>query len=24
VTADGLIYVTDRLAGGLYILERTG
>jgi hypothetical protein len=23
VTADGLVYVTDRFAGGLYILERT-
>jgi hypothetical protein len=24
VTADGLVYVTDRFTGGLYILERTG
>jgi hypothetical protein len=24
VTADGLVYVTDRFAGGLYIVERTG
>ena len=23
VTADGLVYVTDRFAGGLYIIERT-
>jgi sugar lactone lactonase YvrE len=23
VTADGLIYVTDRFTGGLYIVERT-
>jgi hypothetical protein len=23
-TADGLVYVTDRFTGGLYILERTG
>jgi sugar lactone lactonase YvrE len=24
VTADGLVYATDRYAGGLYIFERTG
>ncbi len=24
VTADGLVYATDRFAGGLYIVERTG
>jgi hypothetical protein len=24
VAADGLVYVTDRFTGGLYILERTG
>ena len=24
VGPDGLVYVTDRFAGGLYILERTG
>lgn len=24
VAADGLVYVTDRYAGGLYLLERTG
>ena len=24
VTADGLVYVTDRFAGGMYIVERTG